>query len=480
MTAKNGSVIPVLKNGRTVDSKYNPQKEAESILQGISCKTKYNYFIILGIGSGLFIKELSKKFGQSRIIAVERSEKDLDFLLQIDTVKKLKDNANVFFTSADKLSETVCSTYLPAKYEKPEIIEQRAWKNENQDIIELISSNINKALRIISADYSVQAHFGKIWMHNIMTNLQLSEKKFEFQIDRSKKAAVLAAGPSLEKSISKIIENKNSYFVIATDTALQALIKYKCHPDAVISIDGQAVSREHFQNCPNDSLYFFDLCANPSAAKHIIKKGGKVIYFSSGHPLSSLASDFTDSLPHIFSGAGTVTIAAVDLAVKLGFEKISVLGADFGFWEKAYTRGTYLHTLYSLSENKLQSLEKQYDRLMYRTPLIITDEKKTTELLEAYRKSFLEYLSLNSIKYSYQDNEYSLTSNAPSPQTFHSSSTFNFSAFLNYCKRSKAEELEIPLLPYVAYLKNRAAADSKFEYLYFLKLAHTFIVRYNN
>ena len=483
--SKTGSQIPLLKNGKTVESRYNPEREAQVIIQDVKNKTNSSLFLVFGIGSGILIKGLLEEFPDCKIIAVERYKEDIEFLSQIALISNLKKNSSIIFTYAQNLTECLCNNTLPAKYGMPHIIELRAWMQENIECKNELEEAVNKAFRIISADYSVQAHFGKIWMHNILGNLTLlsemhdniSTQALYKKIDRNKTALILAAGPSLDKKIEKIKNNRQSYYIISTDTASQSLRKSKCNADAVISIDGQNVSVNHFSgNVSKDTLYFFDLCASSSAAKYISSHNASLIYFSSGHPMCSLAGNF----PQIFSGAGTVTIAAADLAFKLGFKKVIVLGADFAYSEgKAYTGGTYLESLNSLNENKLISSEKKYDTLMFRTELQhCENNKKTTEILSAYKSSFIDYLKLNEITFEYKDDEYHLLQNKEIKDQFFINENFKIHDFLNYCANCKAEEIETALLPYIAYLRKQDE-NKNTQYSEFLKLAQTYIVRYN-
>ena len=121
------------------------------------------------------------------------------------------------------------------------------WINENYDYLPQIYENIQKAINIISADYSTQAHFGKIWINNIMNNLKFinQQKKITIKTNTSKTAAVIAAGPSLDKTLNTFINHPNDYFIIATDTAYQTLIKNKIKPHIVVSLDGQIISKNH-------------------------------------------------------------------------------------------------------------------------------------------------------------------------------------------------------------------------------------------
>ena len=75
-------------------------------------------------------------------------------------------------------------------------------------------------------------------------------------------------------------------------------------------------------------------------------------------PISSTIDSF---FPNLFSGAGTVTIAATDFAFHCGFKNIQVFGADFSYQNgKTYAKGTYLDVLYHKDENKILNADFLY------------------------------------------------------------------------------------------------------------------------
>ena len=172
--ARNGTKTPVFLSGRTMESRYNPERDAQNMCMTLECEARF--FLVTGIGSGLFIKLLNEKYPDSKIIAIENSTADINFLMQIDTVKELSKNPNIILTGIEKLFENILNNYLPAKYGDLKIIEQRPWLTENPEAASRISEAVNRAAGIVSADFSVQAHFGKLWLKNIMENSQLLEK----------------------------------------------------------------------------------------------------------------------------------------------------------------------------------------------------------------------------------------------------------------------------------------------------------------
>ena len=479
--SKTGLQIPVLQNGKTIESRYNPEREAETQLSQFDDGTEF--FLIIGIGSGVLIKKISEKFKNARIIAVENSEEDIYFLQNLPLVKEFTSSNRIFLCTKDKLSDTLCQNYIPSLYGNLKLYENRIWVNENTEYFNEIKNQINLALSKISSDFSVQAHFGKIWQSNIMKNLKLASKlncKVEGALYK-KKAAVIAAGPSLDKTIN--ILKTRDYFIIATDTAFSALLKQGIIADAVVSLDGQAVSYNHYMHKMKEELkntvFYFDVSSNFCAAKKIYDKGMKLCFFCSGHPLSQFAAQYSNhSILSLYSGSGTVTITALDLAVKYGFSQIDIFGADFSYSNgKAYTTGTYLDSLYSISSLRTNTSEKRFAQLMFRTELIKQVKGRySTKVLESYKESLENYLKTMNLKFVNSDDLYRITL-----ENNHKDSDeiqkFNYEGFKKELKK-EIQSSYVILLPYIAWLRKKMNfAPCSFEQL--CKLARESLLSYN-
>ena len=279
---KSNSFVPLLKNGRSLESKYNPEREAQSML--LQIEKPYSFFVVIGVGSGIFINELNNKFPQAIILGVENSSEDLLFLEQIETFKRLKNNKNILLTCVPELNSVLLNTYIPSLHGDIKIVFQKNWTTELPESFDNVKEIIQKTIKEISQDYSVQAHFGRIWQKNILSNLKIlseSKNESELKIDNSKIAAVIAAGPSLDNTILELKNNRNDYYIISTDTAFQSLIKYEIVPEIVVSIDGQSVSANHFISIISSKTNFiFDLCANSSITRKLNKTDSNIYFFT--------------------------------------------------------------------------------------------------------------------------------------------------------------------------------------------------------
>lgn len=412
--SKDGLELP-LKDKTSFHSKYAPEKEAVTFANQIEVNGEHCFFIIIGLCGGYHIEKLKEKYPFSKIIAVEKSKEDIDFLSSIECVKKLKKEKNIFIADLNTLENTVIENYIPALDGSLIIKPLRAYETAFRDTVEKAQDIIKGALKAVSADYSVQKHFGKIWQHNILENLSLagqcaSFSDFTADFDLSKTAAIIAAGPSLNETIQKLKDKRNRYFIISTDTAYSALQKQKIESDAVVSVDGQMVSHSHFmkQSSP-ETRFVFDLCSSPGAVKRTLKNGSKVLLSESNHPLAVFAGNYSGKkhFIHLETGSGTVTIAAASFAVACGFKKIELFGADFSYINGLpYVRGTYLDSNFRQNETRLSNAETKFVNLLYRTQIQpLSQNAFTTEVLTSYKKTLEAFFQNNKIQ-KLKENEY--------------------------------------------------------------------------
>ena len=484
--SKTGIEVPVFTSGKTVESRYDPERESTRLLEQINPDS--HFIIVLGIAGGSLINAIFVNRPDTFILAVETNQSDIEFLKKLSVVNELSGQKRIEFCSIENLENKIIELYVPSFYGNLQVIEQRGWTLENQDYIPQINSSINKAVGIVSADYSVQSHFGKLWQHNILSNITHINNACDIQkLPVEKTALIVAAGPSLDKTIQTIKSKLDSFYIIATDTALSILTSYNIIPQCVISIDGQNISKTHFiHNSTFDfsnTLFLFDLCANSSAVNTVLNSQGKLCFFTSGHPLCEYINrHFSLNLPALFSGSGTVTISAVDFAVKAGFKNIQVAGADFSYSNgKPYAKGTYLDRLYNQKSNKLSSIQKQFSALEYRTQLIADNNSYTTQILQAYKYSFEQYLKNNGFDFSKDCELYKINCIRANNEKINSITQNQDGKFILQelnkifsSKKSKRfdslfdlDESDICLLPLISWLRNNDNKDKNdFNYFY--------------
>ena len=463
--SKSGEEVPLFLNGKPMHSKYSP--ENERILSEGSVKD--GFFLIGGIGAGHHIDNLARQLENYFIIAFEADRESLEFCMAFKKVRKLLQNPNIRFCTASELQDAVAQQYIPALYGDFRCLFQRAWQKENEEVCAGIEEGLKVTLRTVSADFSVQSHFGKIWMHNILVNLR-DIKPFQLpSLDKrnlDKCAAIIAAGPSLDKSMNLLKENRDEFFIIATDTATGPLYRSGVNPDAIVCVDAQSVSQEHFYpippspEAPGKPSVFLDICASPSCVRLLESRGIHPVFFHSGHPLSRLAAEQLP-LMQVETGSGTVTIAAADIARQLGFCRIRLFGADFAYSRgKPYTKGSYLDRRFGSWSHRTFTAEQQFAALMYRTELKKRgDGVYSSEVLEGYGKSLILWQE----KHGYRKKLDELRCQNAEKRRGDFFPPFDFKGFMKKCLCDLGQIDDISLLrsskalyaltPYMAYLR---------------------------
>lgn len=499
ITSKNGLTVPLYKNGHASHSRYNPEREAETAVAELP---KSNFYVLIGFGAGFMATALLKKNKNAKIFAIEKTDSDIKFLLSDKQISQTASDGRITLLSIDKISHALPELYLPSVYGDLQISVLRSWAQENEDAVKTAKEQVENAIRLISADYSVQAYFGKNWQRNILCNLRHGCQKsgvsdttkysdFKPSVPTEKIAFVAGAGPSLEKTSEVLKKNREKYFVIATDTAYGILARNGIFCDMAVCIDSQNISHAHFllekksdvnQNKKSgDTIFVFDIASAPC----VIRSSDKKILITTGHPLVSYAEQTQISksrnrgdasgyfFPKLFSGAGTVTVAATDLARSLGFKNIVVAGADFSYINgKSYSRGSYLDTLYNSVSTRTNTAETQFDALMFRAPLIYSGKRAVSKILEMYQKSFEEWAVKSGFKLSKKDDLWHLslekeTLEKGKENRFFQNVTqeFDFSKFQNALKidiesdnfspEKPLSPLQIAVLPYIAHIRRK-------------------------
>ncbi|WP_461248332.1 6-hydroxymethylpterin diphosphokinase MptE-like protein, partial [Treponema sp. R6D11] len=255
---------------------------------------------------------------------------------------------------------------------------------------------IQEAIDAASADFSVQAHFGLRWFSNIIRNVKNAADTAKDHALHSKKidkAAIVAAGPSLDGQITALSEYKlKGVFIICSDTAMPVLLHNGIAPDAVVSIDCQHISHYHFFGCNIQNIpLVLDIASPPLLSRFSTSP----VFFSSTHPLALYISRYWRPLPLLDTSGGNVTYACLSLAEALCAKEITLFGADFSYIRsQSYARGTYINPYFERKQNRLQPLEELSSAFLYRAPFLPPENEnqiyRETQSLRFYRQKLEE------------------------------------------------------------------------------------------
>jgi hypothetical protein len=410
LESRTGRVVPALidQNGQshalhsTVDPEREAQRLAAILNEGWS---EPGFVVFLGLGAA-YVAEAALSAGTaSHILVIEFDINSIAELLGSREYTALGDPRFTLLADPDDnlIQKTILEMYNPALCGGIRALPLRARIEHDKEKFAMAGDAVQRTIEKVSADYSVQAHFGIRWFSNIIRNISIAQSikqnapKIKDPMVAATNVAICAAGPSLNAQIPLLLERRESLFVIATDTSLPALLAGGVKPDAIVSIDCQHISYYHFIGTASDCAdipLFLDIASPPLLSDF----SNSPFFFAGGHPLAAYICQKWKQFPHLDTSGGNVTYACLSLAQQLGAKRIIIYGADFSYpLGRPYARGTYFYPLFERQQNRLSPLEARVSSFLYRSPFLPPENEKPcskvspcyeTTALRFYRKSF--------------------------------------------------------------------------------------------
>lgn len=308
--------------------------------------------VVFGIGDGQYVKWLRKKNKEMLIIVYEPSHSICNTVRENFDIDEICEDENLIIVVGKsnhkglfQLIGTVIS-YENRKYVKYYI-------SPNYEII--FADEIEFVRRIIEERCQTTCFYRNTSIvlkdeinRNITKNLldcieqsTLSKLVEQFKtVDISKTPAILvAAGPSLDKNINELKNAKGKAFIIAVDTALNALAKAEIIPDIAITVDPhkpiQLFTNEKSANVP----LIYHLSGNYEILS--VHKGKRIYQESTDSILNKYYVKY-GIISQCLETGGSVANDAFSLAQMLGFKTIIFVGLDLAYPnDKAHSENSY-------------------------------------------------------------------------------------------------------------------------------------------
>ncbi len=389
VTSRSGHMVPVFIQGNRklpLHSTFDPKREGNRYARMFPTG---GFLVFLGFGAGYHILPFLERNYVSNIIVIDKDIGMFKTVLEAIDLRFLCLDRRVTFLidyTTVQIQDYILSNYFPAVCGDLQTLHLLSRLQTEEDYFTDVMTVIKQTINTISDDYTVQVHFGKKWFKNTILNLPRAQLATT-ALPPVKKAIVTGAGPSLETQIPMIRKERSSSCLIATDTSLPALLTYDIKPDLVISIDCQHISYHHFlSGYPRDIPLVLDLASPPG----LTRLTEKLVFFTSGHPLSRYVNANWRKFPFIDTSGGNVSHAAVSLADSLGAHEITLFGADFSFPEgKSYSRGTYIYPYFRIKEFRNIPLESQFFSFLLRNKNI--EKEYDQDMIRYTTKPMISY-----------------------------------------------------------------------------------------
>ena len=329
---KNDS-FTVTQNGTRLHSAYNPQKEAETIIQNTDF-SEAETCVFLGTGLGYTCIECAKKHPEKTVIIFEPDPYHFfSSLIFTDWTDVFKcKNLILAISCTPEQGITLINQY---EILKTNFFHVKAQTNHAEKYFETLETLIKRNINKEKINIATLEKFGKLWVKNTCKNLKKSF--FSQGITQYKNNAknipflILAAGPSLQDILPHLKEIKNKAIIVCVDTALRFCIKYNIEPDFIVLTDPQYWAYKHIDGIKSpSSILITESAVYPSVFRFLCKK---IICCKSNFPLEHYFDSFRSEKGTLVAG-GSVASTAWNFAQYAGTSEIYVAGLDLAFVNK--------------------------------------------------------------------------------------------------------------------------------------------------
>ncbi len=329
-----------------VHSAYDPLKESSRLI--LSNFSEHKIPAVYGFGAGYLIKNLIEnfQFNSDRIYCIrsglnEEQIPEIQQVLQNLQKSALLKGKTVHFCDSSEIQGDNYNIYtLPYFIKRKSQTEKISLKNA---VLAKNEGRVNEATK---------SFFSRVWFRNYLINVSryiddissffLTENSFYLG---GRSVLFIGASPSLEKQVNMILEKRDHFFIICSDTASRFVCRQKIVPDLILSLDSGRGTLYHIVDSFPETVPVLTWFG---ANREIFNlKNTKFIYLSS-FPLDQILSSL--SLGHLecLKNPG-LNISGMAKSVSAYLKSASFVTAGTGFRSedgKSHCTGTGYERFY--------------------------------------------------------------------------------------------------------------------------------------
>ncbi|PKH10358.1 motility associated factor glycosyltransferase family protein [Planomicrobium sp. MB-3u-38] len=339
--------LPTLKvtindKNQYIHSKYDPEKEAEKLIEQIKDIDKSKHVLFIGTGLGYHIKNLLKKFpGLSYSIYEPNLTTMKHFFSNFNINEFPKSNMKNVITSREpeKLTHEIASllqnngtnifVYTLPSYSDL-YIEETKW----------IFQALKDLLKGKRNNLAVNASFQKRWTINSIKNFPsvLQTPNILKDVDKAafegKPAIIVAAGPSLNEEFENLryIKENGLAYIFSVGSAINSLIEHGIYPDAACTYDPQGHNYKVIDIIKKRGITGIPLIFGSSVGyETLLDFPGQMFHMSINQDTIGpfYLNDFDRE--NVVHDAASIAIITFQLLSKLGCSQIALVGQNLAF-----------------------------------------------------------------------------------------------------------------------------------------------------
>lgn len=363
-TRKGDRTLSITMDGKKVyfHSKYNPIREAETIVNSFDDLDESTNIIFYGTGLGYHIKLILEKYKDIKCYIYEPISELLHAFLSNVNIKSL--NANRIMGINTNFSGNSIDKFVDRNRDKIKIVELPSHKQNFIGEYEVFNDTFLKIIKekrsLIATNYSYQ----KRWIINSMKNFKevlstpniIIEKKGAF---KGKTAILVAAGPSLNDEIENLryIKENGLAYIFSVGSAINTLIHNDIYPDAACTYDPGVFNQNVFKTTKEKDIKTIPMIFGSSVGYETLEDyPGKMYHMITSQDLVAgyFLKNKNDKGISIVQDAPSIAVVTLQLLYTLGFSNILLVGQNLGYRGKErYSEGIAYSS--ELTDEEIQS-----------------------------------------------------------------------------------------------------------------------------
>lgn len=328
-------------------SKYNPEVESDRWIEGIKIDIDMDSIFVIGLGLGYYLESLKKNYGHKKLIIVEPNLEVFKATMAArDISAYLKDEDMVFIVG--KAPSTVKTLmehfYVEGKVFKTYYTTMPIYLKTNETFIGEVFAELRKGFAQIQANIATERYFVDKWLRNVLNNLKYLKEDQSIKVISSnfvgKPAVIVSAGPSLNKQLELLKNNRDKFLVIAVGTAAAILDAHGIEPHVIMALDGNESEVEIFKVIKTSKpLLIYAHMLHDEVLK--LYQGKRMWFIPSGdYRITEFCSRVDIPVIELFSG-GSVAHNALAFCESAGCNPIILIGQDLAYTgDKLYANGS--------------------------------------------------------------------------------------------------------------------------------------------
>lgn len=432
----------VLIDGVFLHSSYNPSREAERFIQNLIIPFCPSLIILLEPGLSYTTKFLKNKFPKVKIGVIRyinsfsKYNSDFDFVLNY--YEHEKDFENYLFNSLNE--EQLLSCFF-LEWEPS----SKVFSETHKKVAECIKNVISKAKTVLVT----RQYFEKKWLLNSLNNIKYLKQNYYLSKKINKPILIISSGPSLNKCLTIIKNNREKFFIICLSSAISVCHYFDIIPDLCMTTDGGFWAGLHLKQILKLNVPLA-LSTESYCPKKIIQNG-KILLLRYNDGISYKILKHLNLELKKIERNGTVSGSALLYALENSTNDIYFCGLDMsnqkGF---QHTQPNEIELNNLFKYNKINSHDKQAVKSQF-----------STSSLDIYKDWFINLNLYNRIVYRIIDDEYKNNSLGNIKDL--SSSEFikkieNIS-IINENNYFSVENINIDLSNIITYIQNNFESD---------------------